>query len=366
VAPAGTASSVITVAGRELINYASYNYLGLADSPEVAEAAIAAIQQYGTSVCASRILSGEIPLHQELEAEIADFLQTEACIVYVGGHTTNTTTIGHLFGKNDLILYDGYAHNSIRQGCALSNADALEFPHNDYESLAKLLKQHRRNYQQVLIAIEGIYSADGDIAPLPEIIALKKEYKTYLLVDEAHSLGVLGKTGRGIGEYFNVPSQDVDLWMGTLSKSLASCGGYIAGSRSLIEYLKYTAPGFIFSVGISPANAAASLKAIRMLRSQPQPVQLLRDRVQLFLCLAHNQGFKVNLDNHSGIIPIIVGESNRALELSNRLFDIGINVLPMIFPSVPYNGARLRFFITSNHTEEQIRWTITQLFNHYD
>ncbi|ELR97352.1 type I polyketide synthase [Gloeocapsa sp. PCC 73106] len=357
----GLPSTTVTIQGQELINYSSYNYLGLADSPEVAQATIAAIKQYGTSVSASRILSGEITLHQELEQEIADFIGTEACIVYIGGHTTNTTTIGDLFTKGDLILYDAYAHNSIRQGCALSGAKAIEFPHNDHQILAKLLQQNRQNYQQVLIVIEGIYSGDGDIAPLPEIIALRKQYKTFLMVDEAHSIGVLGKTGRGIGEYFGVSRQEVDLWMGTLSKSFGSCGGYIAASGPLIEYLKYRASGFVFSVGMSPANTAAALEAIRIVKSEPERVERLRDRTQLFLALAESQGFNLNKNINTPIVPIIVGSSQRAIELSNQLFQRGINVLPMISPSVPYDQARLRFFITCNHTEQQMRWTLAQL-----
>jgi len=353
----GMATNTITIEGRTLINYSSYNYLGLAGSPAVSRAAMAAIERYGTSVSASRILSGEIPLHQELEQEIADFLGTEDCIAYIGGHTTNTTTIGHLFNKNDLILYDALSHNSIRQGCSLSGATAIEFPHNDPQTLEKLLQQHRPHYEKVLIVIEGIYSTDGDIAPLPEAIALKKRYKTFLMIDEAHSIGVLGETGRGIGEYFDVDRSDVDLWMGTLSKSFASCGGYIAGSHALVQYLKYTAPGFVFSVGMSPGNAAAALASVRFLKTEPERVKRLKTNAQNFLSLAKALELNVGMSQDTPIIPIIVGESEKALKLGNILFQKGINVLPMIYPSVPDNGARLRFFLTFNHTEEQIHHT---------
>ncbi|MFM7427677.1 MAG: aminotransferase class I/II-fold pyridoxal phosphate-dependent enzyme [Elainella sp.] len=354
----GIARDTTRVGQQELISYSSYNYLGMSGDPLVSAAAQQAVERYGTSVSASRVVAGERPVHRELEREIAEFLNVEDCIVYVGGHTTNVTTIGHLFGEKDLIVYDSLSHDSIRQGCSLSQATAIEFPHNDWRSLDMLLHQHRRQYQKVLIAIEGIYSTDGDLAPLPEILRLKQRYKTFLLVDEAHSIGVLGRTGRGIGEHFGIDRGQVDLWMGTLSKSFASCGGYIAGSKALVEYLKYTAPGFVYSVGISPPNAAAALAALRLLQQQPDRVALLHQRAHLFLTLAQQQGLNTGSSHDSPVIPIIVGEPYRAVQLGHALFQRGINVQPMVYPSVPYNGARLRFFITCLHSEAQIRSTV--------
>ena len=354
----GSAGNQIVVDGRELSNYSSYNYVGLAGQERVSRAAAAAIERYGTSVSASRVLSGEIAIHRELEREIADFLGTEDCIVYIGGHSTNVSTISHLFGNNDLILYDALSHNSIRVGYALSGSEAIEFPHNDWRSLEKLLQKHRRQYEKVLIVIEGIYSTDGDIAPLRPIVALKKRYKTFLMVDEAHSIGVLGATGRGIGEHFGVDRSEVDLWMGTLSKSLASCGGYIAASEAIVRYLKYSAPGFVFSVGMSPANTAAALAALQILKAEPERVQRLQERAEFFLSAARALGFDTGASAGTPIVPIIVGESERAVNLSNALFERGINVHPMVYPSVPQNGARLRFFLSCEHTEEQIRQTL--------
>jgi len=357
----GIAAGTTRVDGRELINYSSYNYLGMSGDAKISEAAKQAIDRYGTSVSASRVVSGERPIHRELEQEIADWLGTEACLVYVGGHATNVSTIGHLFGERDLILCDALSHNSIRQGCALSGATILDFAHNECRSLEQLLHQYRYQYEKVLIAVEGVYSTDGDLAPLPEIIELKQRYKTFLLVDEAHSIGVLGQRGRGIGEHFGIPAEAVDLWMGTLSKSFASCGGYIAGSQELVEYLKYTAPGFVFSVGMSPANAASALAAIHLLKAEPVRVQQLHDRAQLFLALAQQRGLNTGASHDSPVIPIIVGEPYKAVQLSHRLRDRGIHVQPMVYPSVPYNAARLRFFITCTHTAEQIRDTVTTL-----
>ncbi len=347
-----------TINGRELINFATYNYIGMCGDPQVAQAAKDAIELYGTSACASRLISGEKPLHRELERELANFIGVEDSIIMVGGHATNVTTIGHLFGNDDLIIYDSLSHNSILQGCFLSGASLVAFPHNDLEALEKILSDRRHRYQRVLIAIEGVYSTDGDIANLPPVIKLKQKYKTLLMVDEAHSIGTIGKTGRGISEYYDINPNDIDLWMGTLSKSFASCGGYIAGSSALVEYLKYTAPGFVFSVGMSPPNAAASLAAVRVLKIEPQRAITLQARAKLFLKLAKEQGLNTGMSQDSPVIPIIVGDSLKSIQISQNLFKRGINVPFMIYPSVPQNGARLRFFITCNHTVEQIRLTI--------
>lgn len=354
----GTARETTRINQRELISYSSYNYLGMSGDPFVNRAAQTAIEQYGTSVSASRVVAGERPIHRQLEQEIARLIGTEDCIIYVGGHATNVTTIGHLFGDQDLILYDALSHNSIRQGCDLSRATAIEFPHNDWHTLEALLKQHRQQYRKVLIAVEGIYSTDGDLSPLPQIVTLKQRYKTFLLVDEAHSIGVLGRSGRGISEHFGIPAHQVDLWMGTLSKSLASCGGYIAGCKAVVEYLKYTAPGFVYSVGMSPANTAAALAALQLLQKEPERVATLHARSQYFLRLAQQQGLNTGNSHDSPVIPILVGEPYRAVQLGHALFQRGINVQPMVYPSVPYNAARLRFFITCLHTEAQIWATI--------
>ena len=347
-----------TINGRELINFATYNYIGMCGDRTVSQAARDAIEQYGTSACASRLVSGEKPLHRELERELADFIGVEDSIILVGGHATNVTTIGHLFGKDDLVIYDSLSHNSILQGCFLSGASLVAFPHNDTEALEKILSDRRHRYQRVLIVIEGVYSTDGDIADLPAVVALKQKYKTFLMVDEAHSIGTIGKTGRGIGEYYDIDPNHIDLWMGTLSKSFASCGGYIAGSAALVEYLKYTAPGFVFSVGMSPPNTAATLAAVRVLKAEPERAIRLQQRAKLFLDLAKEQGLNTGMSQNSPVIPIIVGDSLKSIQLSQNLFKRGINVPFMIYPSVPQNGARLRFFITCNHTEEQIRQTV--------
>ncbi|WP_445638370.1 Aminotransferase class I/II-fold pyridoxal phosphate-dependent enzyme [Nostoc sp. DSM 114161] len=349
------------IQGRTLINFSTYNYLGLSGDPVVSAAAKDAIDRYGTSVGASRLASGERLLHRELEQEIADLIGTEDCIVYVSGHATNVTTIGHLFHPQDLIFYDALSHNSILQGCALSGAKAIPFPHNDWQALDEMLQDQRQHYRRVLIVIEGIYSMDGDIPDLPRFIELKQRHKALLMVDEAHSIGVLGEQGRGIAEFFGIQPTDVDLWMGTLSKAFASCGGYIAGSVALVSYLKYTAPGFVYSVGLSPANTAAALAALRLLKAEPTRVKTLQQRSQYFLKLAQAQGWNTATSQNSPIIPIVVGNSLTCIQLSHLLFQAGINVQPMIYPAVANHAARLRFFISCLHTEEQINTAIAAL-----
>jgi 8-amino-7-oxononanoate synthase len=293
-----------------------------------------------------------------LESAIARFVGTEDCIVYVGGHSTNESTIGHLFQRGDLILHDALAHNSIIQGGLLSGARRRAFPHNDWQAVDRVLSEVRGTYRRVLIVIEGVYSMDGDIGNLRAFAEVRKRHKAILMVDEAHSIGVLGKHGRGAGEYWDVGAQDVDLWMGTLSKSLGSCGGYIAGSKHVVQYLKYTAPGFVYSVGISPANAAAALASIERLAAEPERLDTLRHRARLFLRLAKSRGLNTGMSSDSPIIPIILGDSICCMRLSAALRLHGINVQPIIHPAVEEREARLRFFITSSHSEEQIRYAV--------
>jgi 8-amino-7-oxononanoate synthase len=349
------------IGGREMVSWATYNYLGMSGEPEVTLAAKAALDRYGSSVSASRLVSGEKVIHQELEREIARFVGTEDAITLVGGHATNETVIGHVVGPGDLVLHDALAHNSLLQGAVLSGARRRPFPHNDYDAAEKLLAQVRSQYRRVLILIEGIYSMDGDFSELPPFVALAKKHKSLLMVDEAHSIGVMGPRGRGIGEHFGVNPADVDLWMGTLSKALGSCGGYIAGSKTLVRWLKYTVPGFVYSVGLPPAAAGAALGALRLLDREPERVAKLQANASLFLKLAREAGLDTGPSGGSAIVPVILGNSMNSLKLSRALFNRGINVQPILYPAVEERAARLRFFITSRHTPEQIRQTIVAL-----
>jgi len=331
----------------------------MAGEPEVMAASRAAIDRYGTTVSASRVAGGEKPLHRELEAAIAGLLGVEDAIVMLGGHTANVNTIGHLLGPEDLILHDALAHNSIVQGCLLSGAKRLAFPHNDFATLDKMLTELRLQYNRALVIIEGIYSVDGDIPELPAFIEVKKRHKALLMVDEAHSIGVLGRRGGGIGEHYNVEMADVDIWMGTLSKAFASVGGYIAGRHSLVEYLKYSAPGFVFSVGMSPANAAAALASIQVMLREPNRVQRVVEQGRRFCALCQARGLDTGPSQDTPVVPVIVGNSFVCIRLSqNLLLHHQINVHPMVYPAVPEDGARLRFFVTAVHTDEQLLRTV--------
>ena len=357
----GLTNDRTVIGGREMVSWATYNYLGMSGEPEVTAAAKAAIDRFGTSVSASRLVSGEKTIHQELEREIARFVGAEDSITFVGGHATNETVIGHVVGPGDLVLHDALAHNSLLQGAVLSGARRRPFPHNDFAAAEALLAQVRGQYRRVLVVIEGIYSMDGDFANLPEFIGLAKRHKALLMVDEAHSIGVMGRSGRGIGEHFGVNPADVDLWMGTLSKALGSCGGYIAGSRTLVRWLKYTVPGFVYSVGLPPAAAGAALGALRLLQREPQRVAQLHANARLFLDLAREAGLDTGPSGGSAIVPIILGNSINSLRLSRALFARGISVQPILYPAVEERAARLRFFITSRHTSDQIRRTVAAL-----
>ncbi|MEX0866094.1 MAG: aminotransferase class I/II-fold pyridoxal phosphate-dependent enzyme, partial [Pirellulales bacterium] len=263
------AGGTTRVDGRELINFSTFNYIGMSGEPRVSRAAKQAIDQYGTSVSASRLVSGEKVVHRELEQKLASFIGVEDAMVLASGHATNETVIGHMVGPGDLIVHDALAHNSIVQGAMLSGARRRPFAHNDWRDLDRILDNIRHDYRRVLVAIEGVYSMDGDFPDLPKFVEVKRKHRALLMIDEAHSIGTMGATGRGIAEHFAVAPRDVDVWMGTISKALGNCGGYIAGSNVLIEYLKYTTPGFIFTTGLSPPMAAGALEAIRVLEEQP-------------------------------------------------------------------------------------------------
>ena len=354
----GVINDRTAINGRELVSWASYNYLGMSGDVQVALASKKAIDSFGTSASASRLVSGEKTIHRELEETLAGFVGVEDAIAFVGGHATNETTIGHLFGPGDLILHDGLAHNSIVQGAILSGARRRPFPHNDWQALDELLKELRPIYRRVLIAIEGVYSMDGDFPDLPKFLEIKQRHHAMLYIDEAHSLGVMGKTGRGICEHFGINPHQIDLLMGTMSKALGSCGGFIGGSRELVDYLKYTSPGFVFANGITPSAAGAAIAAVRLLEQQPERVTRLHKSAELFLSLARDRGLNTGLSQGTPVIPLILGNSFDCLRLSQALFDRGINVQPILHPAVEEKAARLRFFLSALHTEQQIRDTV--------
>ena len=340
--------------GVRVLNFGSYNYAGMSGRQETKDAAKAAIDKYGTSASGSRLLAGEKSLNLQLESELARWKNTEAALVLVGGHSTNVTFVGNFCGKDDLIVYDALAHNSVDQGCKLSEATVKPFPHNDVEALESILKTHRDKFAKVLIIIEGAYSMDGDIPDVPAFVALKKKYGCFLMVDEAHSTCVIGETGGGVDEYFHLAPGDIDIKMGTLSKGLGSCGGFLAGKKDLIDYLRYNLPGFVFSVGISPPLAAAALEAIRLMQSDPSIMKNLHRNIDDFVEEAHKRKMNTCLAGKTAIIPILVGKDEDAFLLSNMLRHKGVFVPPAVFPAVPRGKARLRFCVISDHHKEEI------------
>jgi 8-amino-7-oxononanoate synthase len=352
------AGATTRMGGREFINFASYDYLATNTDPLVAARAKEAIDRFGISASASRLVAGERPVHVELEQHLAKLYGVDAAVCFVSGYLTNVATIGCLLGPQDLVIHDEFIHNSALAGIKLSGAARRLFKHNDAENLESILKTLSSDFRRILVIVEGVYSMDGDVADLPALLELKARYGFWLMVDEAHALGILGEKGRGTFEHFRLDPRDVDIWMGTLSKTTSSCGGYIAGSSALADILKAEAGGFVYSVGLAPVLATAAIAGLQILESEPDRAARLRRNGNLFLQCAREAGLDTGLSLGFSVVPVIVGDSLRAVQLSNDLLSEGINVLPIIHPAVPEGMARLRFFITCNHTEEQIRHSV--------
>ncbi len=353
----GDAGASTVIGGREMVNFSSYDYLGLNHHPAVRAAAHEAIERYGISASASRLVAGERPVHRELEAALAAFYSQEDCLTFVSGHAANVATIGALLGPRDLIVHDALAHNSIVMGAQLSRAERRAFAHNDLAALDATLTSIRGQFDRVLIVAEGLYSMDGDLCDLPTLVELKHRHQAWLMIDDAHGLGVLGARGHGVHEHFGVDPGEVDIWMGTLSKTLAACGGYIAGPSVLIEYLKRAAGGFVYSVAMPPAIAAAALAALQILEREPGRVSRLRGNARHFTAAAREAGLDVGASVGEAIIPVMTGSSIRAVALSQRLAGVGVNVQPIIAPAIPAfpeRMARLRFFLSSEHATDAI------------
>ena len=352
------AGATTRIAGKSYVNFSSYDYLGLNGHPDVQAAASSAIADFGTSCSASRLVAGERPLHRDLERALASHYGQEDCVVFVSGHATNVTAIGAILGPKDVVVHDSLAHNSIVLGATLSGAARRSFPHNDANALDRILHSCRAQYERVLIVAEGLYSMDGDCADLSAFVDIKRRHGAWLMIDDAHGLGVLGETGKGSFEMCGIAPRDVDIWMGTMSKTLSSCGGYIAGCRTLVEYLKCMSGGFVYSVGMPPPMAAAALAALRAMDSEPQRIARLRRNSALFWTQAKSRKFDVGSSEGHAIVPVVVHSSLAAVTLSQKLFERGINVQPIIHPAVPERAARLRFFLSSEHTAEQITKTV--------
>lgn len=344
------------------INLNNYNYLGLNGHPEVNQAAQTAIERFGTSVSASRLVGGEVPLHRELEQEIAEFLGTEDAVVLVSGHATNVTLISYLMGPADLIVHDACAHDSAIRGALASRAKRVQFPHNDLNALDELLTRERHSYRRTLVLVEGLYSMDGDFPDLSKLMELQEKHQVMLMVDEAHSLGVLGDTGRGLAELQSVSRGNSDIiWMGTLSKSLASCGGYLAGSSKFINFLKHSLPGFVYSVGLTPPNTASALAALRILKREPERVSLLHDVSQRFGKLLKEADLDTGTAAGVAIFPVFLEDPHETMRVNEQLHLAGIEGSGIVYPAVPRSQSRLRFFLSNQLQQEQMEHAVETL-----
>ncbi len=342
------------IGGRSLLNFSSYDYLGLNGHPEIVAAAKKAVDRYGVSASGSRHVSGERPVHRALEQSLASLYGVEDCVTFVSGYATNLGVIGQLLGQKDILFHDSAMHNSAVMGGMLSNAARRSFRHNDLDNLEEMLTAHRGSYERAMIVVEGLYSMDGDWPDLPRLIELKNRHRAWLMVDEAHALGVLGKHGGGIAEHFGANPKDVDIWMGTLSKTLCACGGYIAGSADLIDYLKCTAGVFVYSVAMPPVIAASAHKALELMLREPERVTRLQKNGALFLKLTRERGLDPGTGAGTAVAPIMMHDSLPAALLSQKLYERGINVQPVMYPGVPAKASRLRFFLSAAHSESDI------------
>lgn len=358
----GVNGATIRLGGHELVNYSSYNYLGLADHPRLITAARAALDSYGTTTGAARIVSGNIPLHRELERLIADAYEVDDATTVGSGFLTNAAVIRFVLGQKDLAVCDALVHNSIVTGTQWAGCQRLQFRHNDPEALDSLLARTRSHFQRAMVILEGVYSMDGDYVPLPEMIEVARRHDAFVMVDEAHSFGVLGERGRGIRELFGLPGEAVDIWMGTLSKSLASHGGFIAGNRDFIQACRMSAPGMsLYAAGMTPATTAGTIEAMRVIAEEPERLHRLRVNSQRFLDGARCAGLNVGSAHGTPIIPVIIGSARKAVQAAVLLAEAGVNVNPIAYPAVAEHEARLRFFLSSEHTEDMIDHTLQLL-----
>ncbi len=360
----GRSGAVVQMAGQAVINFASNDYLGLAGDDRLMQAAIAATQEYGTGSTGSRLVSGHRDLHEQLERAIADLKQTEAALVFSSGYLANLGTVSALAGKRDLILSDQYNHSSLKQGAMLSGATVLDYAHCDMVQLRALLEQHRDRYRRCLMLTDSVFSMDGDLCPLPELLALADTFGAMLLVDEAHATGVLGATGAGCVEHFGCTGRAI-VQVGTLSKALGSLGGYVAGSATLIDYLRNRAAGFIYTTGLSPAATAAALAAVAIVQQDPdRRAQLWQNVTQLKQTLS--QQLAANIDGDIKLLPsaspilcLQVASPAIVLHLGKALRQAGIFAPAIRPPTVP--TSRLRLTLMATHEGEHLQRFMTAL-----
>lgn len=347
----------VIIDGKRYLNFTTYSYLGLIGHEKIDKAAKDAIDKFGSGTHGVRILAGTTSLHVQLEKRIAEYKKTDDAIAFSSGYVTNLTAISTLCGHGDEIFADNLVHASIYDGCMLSRAKFSRFKHNDTEDLESMIKKSTAIGK--LIVVDSVFSMDGDITPLPEIIRIAKKYNALLMVDEAHSLGVLGKTGHGILEHFGL-KDGIDIQMGTLSKTIPASGGYIAGEQKLIDYIRLFARAFVFSAALTPATAASARVAFDVMEEEQWRLQNLQSNIAYYIKSLHEAGFDTG-NSETAIVPIILHDETTTLETTRMLFDEGVFIMPILPPAVPPNTARLRANVTASHTKEDIDFMIDKL-----
>jgi glycine C-acetyltransferase len=336
----------------DMIMLGGYSYLGLIGHPKINAAAKAAIEEFGTGTYGVRLLAGSLTLHNKLETRIARFKQTDAAVTFSSGYVTNVATVSALLRRGDTVISDKLNHASIVDGCMLSMATHVRFRHNDMDHLERRLREANPDGRKLVVA-DAVFSMDGDIINLPAVHRLCRKYGAYLMIDEAHSLGVLGETGHGIEEHFGMPSDTIDIKMGTLSKTIPSAGGYVAGNHELINFLKHEGRAFIFSAALPPASAAAALAAFDVIEEEPERITKVQENFTRFAAKLRQAGFDL-LFTETAVVPVICGSTEKAGTLARYCRDNGIFVQAVISPVVPEGLARLRACVSAAHTPEDI------------
>jgi glycine C-acetyltransferase len=352
----GRSGAWIQAEGQRLLMLSSYDYLGLIGDPRVDQAAIEAVQKYGTGTGGVRMLTGTIDLHLQMESELAAFKGVAETITFSSGYLANLAVVSSLLSPLDRVVIDSFAHRSLVDACRLTGVPMSRFSHNDCESLRRELESGECSGRTLIVA-DGVFSMDGDICPLPDLIALKKKFGCYLMIDEAHSLGVLGRTGRGTDEHFEVLATHVDIWTGSLAKALPSNGGFAAISQQLAIYMQHAAAPFIFSAALCPAAVGAVREALAILRNEPQRVAKLKRNADWFREGLQSLGYNVGA-SETPIIPVILGDDATTTLFAGRLRDLGVLVTPVLFPAVPQGTARIRLCVTGAHTPEDLEFAL--------
>ena len=338
--------------GKEVINLSSNNYLGLTTHPKLKEAAVQAVEEFGVGSGSVRTIAGTMTLHMELEEKIAKFKQVDASVVFQSGFAANAGTVQAILGKEDVIISDELNHASIIDGCRLSRAEIKVFPHKDVEACEKILQEIQDRGGRKLLITDGVFSMDGDIAPLPALVELAEKYGCIMMIDDAHSSGVLGRNGRGTVDHFNLHGR-VDIQVGTLSKAIGALGGYVCSTRDTIDFLHHRARPFLFSTSHPPSVAATSIAAFDVLEQEPQLIEELWANTRFFKEGLKNLGFNTGL-SETPITPLIVGEDAPAHEFSRQLFRAGVFAQGIGYPTVPHGKARIRTIVTATHTQEEL------------